>query len=303
MLDLIGALDMSDIDAVRTNSALMRQARQGEMTDEWRQGVSIELLEAPGPAGAPLPVYVVTPDGPAPEGGRGCLVFIHGGAFVLGDAEMSLPNCARYAREAGIVVVDVEYRLAPEHPYPAGFEDSYAALLWTVAEASRLGVDPARIGVGGQSAGGALAAAVSIAAVERGGPTLAYQLLIYPVIDNEVGTWSVQEFDSGVPIWDGRATKAMWEAYLTGWEGDVPGTASPARAADLSGQPPTFVLTCEYDPLRDEGLAYAKRLMEARVPVELHQFPGTFHGFDFAPTKVAQRAAGLASSALALALG
>ena len=303
LLELLPALDLVDIPAVRELMVAAREARGG-LPEGWSDGVTIVQREAPGPAGAPpVPVHVVTPDGPAPAGGRGCLVYIHGGAFVLGDAESTLPTCARFARDAGIVVVDVEYRLAPEYPYPAGFEDCYAAFEWTVAAATDMGVDRGRIGVGGASAGGNLAAAVSIGAAERGGPALAYQLLLYPVIDNEVSSWSVQEFHAGVPLWTGSATHQMWPLYLGGWEGEVPATAAPARAKDLAGQPPAFVLTCQYDPLRDEGLAYAQRLLEARVPVELHLFPGTFHGYDLAPTTVTARTLDLASAALASALG
>lgn len=304
VLDFLPALDLADVHAVRAQMDAMREARGVSLPEGWADGVSIALHEAPGPAGAPpVPVHVVTPDGPVPAGGRGCLVYIHGGAFVLGDAESTLPTCARFAREAGIVVVDVEYRLAPEFPYPAGFEDCYAALVWTAAQVSALGVDLRRVGVGGASAGGNLAAAVSLAAAERGGPALAYQLLLYPVIDNEVSSWSVKEFHSGVPLWTGHATHQMWPLYLGDWEGEVPPTAAPARARDLVGQPPAFVLTCQYDPLRDEGLAYAQRLLEARVPVELHLFPGTFHGYDLAPTRVTGATLQLASAALSAALG
>jgi acetyl esterase/lipase len=222
------------------------------------------------------------------------MVHFHGGAFVAGDLDISAGICGRMADVAGIVVVDVDYRLAPEHRFPVGFEDCYSALLWTAANADRLGIDPTRLAVGGESAGGALAAAIAIAARDRNGPRLAYQQLIYPVTDDTLTTASIRELHDA-PLWNGASCGPMWEHYLGPREqrGDVSPYAAPARAVaterGLAGLPPAYLLACEFDPLRDEGIAYAAALLAAGVSVELHVVPGTFHGFDGFPTQVSKR--------------
>ncbi len=226
----------------------------------------------------PLRVYApITRDrGPAPA-----LVFFHGGAFVLGDRYTEELRCLRYAAEAGCVVVSVDYRLAPEHPFPAGVDDCYAGLEWTVAHAAELGIDPGRVGVGGSSAGGALTAAVALMARDRGGPALAVQILNYPVIDDRMQSASMRAFHS-TPMWTSGSNADMWEHYLgdPSERGEVSAYAAPGRATDLRGLPAAYVLTAELDPLRDEGIAYATRLMEAGVPTELHTVAGACHGFD-----------------------
>jgi acetyl esterase len=230
--------------------------------------------------GSEIPVRVYTPveagDGAAPA-----LVFFHGGAFVLGDRYTEELRCLRYAAEAGCVVVSVDYRLAPEHPFPAAVDDCYAGLEWTVSHAPELGVDPARIGGGGSSAGGALAAAVALMARDRGGPSLVVQILNYPVIDDRMRTASMRSFDT-TPMWTSGATADMWQYYLGDPDrrGDVSVYAAPVRATDLSGLPPAYVLTAELDPLRDEGIEYAAGLMQAGVSTELHTVAGACHGFD-----------------------
>jgi acetyl esterase/lipase len=226
--------------------------------------------------------------GPAPA-----LVFFHGGAFVLGDLYTEELRCLRYAAEARCVVVSVDYRLAPEDPFPAAPDDCYAGLVWTVGHAGDLGIDPARVGVGGSSAGGALAAATALMARDRGGPVLAFQLLNYPVIDDRLDTPSMHAFDA-TPLWTSGASADMWVYYLgePQGRGEVSPYAAPGRAPDLSGLPPAYVLTAELDPLRDEGIDYARRLMAVGVPTELHTVAGACHGFDIiaADTTLGRRA-------------
>lgn len=219
------------------------------------------------------------------------LLFFHGGAFVAGTLETEDARCREYVRRAGIVVLSVDYRLAPEHPYPAGFDDCYDSLVWLSRSAHHLGVDPARIAVGGSSAGGALAAAVALAARDRGHADIALQLLLYPVIDDRLATWSMSQFVA-TPGWNRPNSVHMWRHYLRAHDGEVPPYAAPARATDLSGLPPAYVMTADRDPLRDEGIDYAVRLVAADVTTEIHNFPGAFHGFDSAApsARLSQRA-------------
>ena len=210
------------------------------------------------------------------------LLFFHGGAFVAGDLETEDARCREYVQRTGVVVLSVDYRLAPEHPYPAAFNDCYSSLLWLSANAERLGVDPARIAVGGSSAGGALAAAVALAARDRGEVDLVLQMLLYPVIDDRMATWSMSR-SIATPGWNRPNSVHMWRHYLGPlYGGNVPSYAAPGRAADLSGLPPAYIMTADRDPLRDEGIDYALRLVASDVITEVHNFPGAFHGFDAA---------------------
>jgi acetyl esterase/lipase len=217
------------------------------------------------------------------------LVYFHGGGFIAGDLDTEDSRCVHLARDAGCVVVSVEYRLAPEHRFPAPVDDCYAALVWTTSMATDLGLDPARIGVGGGSAGGALAAAVALMARDRGSPPVAFQMLLNPVLDDRIQTASMRFV--GTPLIDGSSAARLWDFYLGADRADVSPYAAPARAADLRGLPPTYVMTAELDPLRDEGIEYATRLLDAGVSVELHQFGGTFHAFDLLPSAISCRAA------------
>jgi acetyl esterase/lipase len=228
-------------------------------------------------AGVPVRVYAPEgQDGPLPG-----LFYIHGGGFVMGNVEMFDGDATRIAAEVGAVVVSVEYRLAPEHPFPAGLDDCYTALTWTAASAADLGIDPDRLAVGGESAGGGLAAAVTLLARDRGGPALCFQYLGIPELDDRLDTPSMRAYVD-TPLWHRPAAEFSWDSYLggtgvRGTEGVSP-YAAPARAEDLSGLPPTYVTTCQFDPLRDEGIDYAQRLAQAGVPTELVLYPGTFHG-------------------------
>jgi acetyl esterase len=200
-------------------------------------------------------------------------------------------DCLRIAAQIEAVVVSVEYRLAPEHRFPSGVEDCYTALTWVAEHADELGIDRERLGVGGESAGGGLAAAVALMARDRGGPALCFQWLGIPEIDDRLNTPSAVAFVD-TPQWDRRAAEISWNHYLGP---GVPGTdgvspyAAPARATDLSGLPPAFVTACEFDPLRDEGLTYALRLIQAGVPTEVVHYPGTFHGAHLIKSVVSDR--------------
>lgn len=215
-----------------------------------------------------------------PRGATGDLpgiVYIHGGGFCIGSVDLEHAGAVLVANAVQAVVVNVEYRLAPEHPYPAGLEDCYTGLKYL---ASLDGVDPSRVAVHGQSAGGGLAAATALLARDRGGPAVAFQSLGIPELDDRLETPSMTAYVD-TPMWSRVQAIKSWEYYLGGQPADA--YAAPARMEDLSGLPPAYVATCELDPLRDEGIIYAMRMLAAGVSVELHTFPGTFHGAQLVP--------------------
>jgi acetyl esterase len=238
-------------------------------------GVSIQDRLVPASDGHDIPVRVYAPaerDGPLPG-----LLYIHGGGFVLGSVDTEHAGAVLMAREVGAVVVSVDYRLAPEHPFPAGLDDCYDTLTWMRDSADQLEVDLDRLAVFGNSAGGGLAAAVALLARDRGGPSLCFQYLGIPELDDRLETVSMQTFVD-TPMWNRPNAVLSWQHYLGDDPGQVSPYAAPARATDVSGLPPTYISTMEFDPLRDEGLIYGLRLLQAGVTVELHQYPGTFHG-------------------------
>lgn len=278
--DVFPRFDVSDAVSVRVTLDAMSQAA-ADMGIPRPSDPNIEEIERmiPGPAGAPdVRVRIYMPKDRT-EAGPGFVNF-HGGGFIQGDLESEHARCLAMTGQGGAVSVGVDYRLAPEHPFPAGVEDCYAALKWVAENAAELKIDPAKIAVGGGSAGGNLSAAVALMARDRGGPAIAFQLLIYPVIDDRCETHSMQN-GAGLYIWDSQNSIDMWNHYIGTDRSNVSPYASPARATDLSGLPPAYVMTAEHDPLRDEALIYAMRLMQAGVQVELHNYPGTVHGFDF----------------------
>jgi acetyl esterase len=206
------------------------------------------------------------------------LLYLHGGGFVVGNVASEQDNAATLASTLDIVVASVEYRLAPEHPYPAGLHDCVAALQWLSEHADEIGVDPARIGVYGSSAGGGLAAALALFCRDHGGPALGFQFLAIPVLDDRLETQSMRTFVD-TPEWNRPSAELSWRYYLgSATTGEVSPYAAPARARDLKDLPPAYVSTMEFDPLRDEGILYALALLDAGVSVELHSYPGTFHG-------------------------
>jgi acetyl esterase len=252
--EMEGSLD--DIGAARQMLASFIPSTPPEAEDR------VEWTEVPV-GGATVRVY-------RPKGADGdlpALLHIHGGGFCLGSAEIDHPQSVGLADELQAVVATVDYRLAPENPYPAGLDDCYAAL--------ELLAGPDRLAVQGQSAGGALAAGVALLARDRNGPAIRLQVLEIPVLDDRCDTPSMREHVA-TPMWSRPQAVQAWSYYLAGRPADQ--YAAPARAEDLSGLPPAFVLTCELDPLRDEGIRYAARLLESGVSVELHSYPGTFHG-------------------------
>jgi len=237
----------------------------------------------PGPDGAPDGAIRIYRPKKKSAGLRPGIVELHGGGFLFGDLDMMDPWCEKVCAEIDAVIVSVDYRLAPENPFPAGVEDCYAALCWTAENAGDLGIDPDRIAITGQSAGGGLAAATVLIARDRGGPALCFQLLEIPELDDRLETPSMQTFVD-TPLWNRPNAVWSWRHYLgPDHEGEVSHYAAPARAKDLSGLPPAFVSTMEFDPLRDEGITYALRMMQAGVSVELHSYPGTFHGSNILP--------------------
>ena len=275
-LAMLPDLPFSEVEQVRANMDSLVAAQPA-----YDPPVPVDVRDTtvPGTDGAPdVPVRVYRPAGADTLPG---MLTIHGGGFAIGSIETEHQNALQIAAEIGVVVVNVEYRLAPEHPYPAGLDDCYTALTWMVDHADELGLDPERVGVGGSSAGGGLAAAVALLARDRGGPALCFQYLGIPELDDRLGTPSMTEY-TDTPIWSRPKAEVSWDFYLGGpgvrGTADVSQYAAPARAADLSGLPPAFVVTCEFDPLRDEGLTYAHRLIQAGVGTELHHYPGTFHG-------------------------
>jgi acetyl esterase len=227
-----------------------------------------------GPAGkVPIRIYLPTQTDPLPV-----LVYFHGGGWVLGTLESADAICRRLANATPCAVVAVDYRLAPEHRFPAALDDCYAVTRWVASHADELGLDARRLAVGGDSAGGNLAAAVTQLARARGGPSLAFQLLVYPALQHGADTASMRE-SSDPSLFDRASAAWCWSHYLADEvDGNSP-LASPLRASDLRGLPPALVLTAEYDPLRDEGEQYAERLAAAGVPTETIRFEGIAHGF------------------------
>lgn len=223
------------------------------------------------------------------EGVLPAVYAIHGGGYVLGTYEMEDVRFDQWCPRLGIVGVSVEYRLAPETPYPGPLEDCYTGLAWLFEHADELGVDPARIGISGASAGGGLAAGLALLARDRQELDLAFQLLVYPMIDDRQVTPS-SSWD--VPIWSPANNTFGWRSYLGplyGTDG-IPAYAAATRASELAGLPPAFVCVGTMDGFCDEDIDYAQRLNQAGVPTELHVYPGAPHGFDgFAPTAALSR--------------
>ncbi|MCU1592870.1 MAG: Acetyl esterase/lipase [Frankiales bacterium] len=254
------AQGLDDVAAAREMMALLVPA--GPVPGE-------ERLDIADAETAGVGVRVYRPRTPGPHPG---VLYLHGGGFCLGSVAMEHGGAVQIANAIDAVVVSVEYRLAPEFPYPAGLEDCYAGLQYLAALE---GVDSSRLAVHGQSAGGGLAAATVLLAHDRGGPTARFQSLGIPELDDRLETPSMQAF-VGTPLWSRPQAVRSWQYYLGGKPADH--YAAPARRADLSGLPPAHITTMELDPLRDEGITYAMRLLAAGVSVELHSYPGTFHG-------------------------
>ncbi|WP_433859345.1 alpha/beta hydrolase [Streptomyces kronopolitis] len=245
-------------------------AAQPAYEPESRVLVEDRSIPVPGGPGTTVRLYrPVDRIGPRPA-----LVFPHWGGFVTGDLETPHTVATRIADLVGAVVVSPDYRLAPEDPFPAGLEDCYATLEWTADHATELGIDTDRIGVGGFSCAGALATGLALLSRDRQGPAVCYVYLLFPQLDDRLETVSAQMFVD-TPMLDRPNLVVSWKHYLGGAKASA--YAAPARAENLSSLPPTFVGVCEYDPLRDEGITFAHRLILAGVKTEVAHYPGTFH--------------------------
>jgi acetyl esterase len=283
----------------------------------------VRELEAPGPAG-PIRVRLYRPlDGGLPDGGprplvgglpdggprplvgglpdggpRPLVAYLHGGGWVLGTLDAFDPVCRALANASGALIASIDYRLAPEHPFPAAPDDARAAVRWLAANAAELGADPARIGIAGDSAGGNLATVTARRMRDDGGSPLRFQALIYPVCDSALNTPSYRDSSSGFGL-SAASMKRYWELYLGGADGRQP-DASPLQSDDLAGLPPAFVLTVRDDVLRDEGESYARALEAAGVPVVLRRYDGAVHGFFrwLAKAGIARRAVAETGAAL-----
>lgn len=249
-------------------------ARVSSYAGEPIEVATVEDRFIPGPGGE-LMIRLYRPDR---AGTLPALIYFHGGGWVIGSVETHDHVCRALANDAGCLVASVEYRRAPEHKFPAALEDAYAATEWLLANAGELGVDPARVAIGGDSAGANLATAVCLKARDEGGPRLAFQVLWYPVTDYNFDTPSYLENAEGLQLWR-QDMIWFWNLYLPDPSAADNPLASVLRAPDLSGLPPALIITAEYDPLRDEGESYGARLRDAGVQVELLRYEGMIHGF------------------------
>ncbi|ORW30849.1 esterase [Mycobacterium paraense] len=288
VVPMLPDLDGADPAAMRESlSAMIAQLPTPDLT-----GVDCEDRLIPGGPGDPeVPIRIYRP---AERSGAAAVYSVHGGGFIAGDLETEHAGNVGLARALGVVVVAVDYRLAPETPFPGPLEDVYAGLVWTAGHADELGIDPRRIAIHGVSAGGGLCAALALLARDRQGPHIAFQFLGVPELDDRLATASMTVF-TDTPLWSRPKAVASWDCYLgAGRAGsdEVPIYAAPARATDLSGLPPAYISVMQFDPLRDEGIAYAQGLLAAGVTVELHLFPGTFHGSALIPDAAISRREG-----------
>jgi acetyl esterase len=276
LAELVGAVSFTEMSVESARAVTRHEAAVASSRPPIPLAL-VEEIEVAGAAG-PLRSRHYVPPGPPAAGPPPLLVFFHGGGWVIGDLDTHDDLCRFLAARAGVQVLSVEYRLAPEHPFPAPVEDAHAAYAWAAANAAELGADPARVAVGGDSAGGNLAAVVSMLARDAGGPAPALQLLLYPVTDAHARTASRRLFGEGYLL-----TQADMEFFETHYLPDESARddprASVLRAPDLSGLPPAYVVTAGFDPLRDEGEEYALRMRAAGVPVALRRHPGLVHSF------------------------
>lgn len=238
----------------------------------------VKRVMVPGADGNQIPVLIIQPKGQ--KGPLPCLNYIHGGGFVFCAAPYHYTLAKIYAEQIGCVVVFPDYRLAPKYPYPAASEDCFSVYQWIYENVDLIGVDRNKVIVGGDSAGGDLTAAVTLMARDRGVKMPIYQMLIYPVTDRRMQTKSSFLYRD-TPVWNTAASEKMWAFYLSRLPEEHIEYASPMEAPSLEGLPPAYLEVAEFDSLRDEGLAYGKRLEEAGVEVTYHETYGTPHGFEF----------------------
>ncbi|AUS81370.1 esterase [Actinoalloteichus sp. AHMU CJ021] len=263
-IPLLPRLDVTDVAAARRTYAELAAAKPAADTSR----MVIEDLTVPGDPGVPVRIY-------RPHQAQGVVLWLHGGGWMMGGLDSDQPFASRLAEGSGAVVISVDYRLAPEHPFPAALDDVHTVLTWAAEHAAERGFDADRIAVGGHSAGGNLAAGVALRARDEQGPPIRLQLLNEAALDDRQLTWSQRNF-TDTPWATRDSVGRQWRHYL-GTSVPSPYFA-PARATDLSGLPPAHITAAEFCPNRDEDIDYATRLLRANVPVELHQWPGTFHG-------------------------
>lgn len=273
------------------NLADLRSAERAIVIPVAPNSVELAVTEIAGPDGQALPLHVYRPAASAPRP-LGCIYHVHGGGYIGGSPAQNEFFLRPLAEEMACAIVSVDYRLAPENPHPAPIEDCFAGLAWTFANAKDLGIDSARIGLMGESAGGGLAAALALLARDRGLAKLAFQVLTYPMLDDRTCAADPHPY-AGEYIWTPHNNRFGWSALLGGKQGGkgVSPYAAAARAEALAGLPPTFLSTGALDLFIDENLEYARRLVRAGVPTELHVYPGAFHGFDILPLAAVSRQA------------
>jgi acetyl esterase len=275
-LDRLAAAQMPPIQELTVLQARAQMDLSTQFLGPLPKVARVEDRQIPGPGGS-IRVRVISPRNaelaPLPV-----CVYFHGGGWVLGNIESHEGVCRAVANAAGLIVITADYRLAPEHRFPAAVEDAYAAVVWAAAHAREFGGDPGRIAVGGDSAGGNLAAVCCLMARDRGGPNLASQLLIYPITDYNLHNNSYRAFADGYFLTRGEMAW-YWEQYVPKLDDRWHPHASPCQASDKSGLPPALVITAGCDVLRDEGEHYAAQLQSAGVPVKISRYEGMIHGF------------------------
>jgi acetyl esterase/lipase len=281
-------LDLTKIPAARAKMKKMVDALLASLPAV--EGVATQDHFVPGAEGdAAVRVRVYRPNDQPSQ--LPALYWIHGGGYVMGDVDQDDRLMMQLVKRIGCVAVSVDYRLAPEHPFPTPVEDCYAGLKWLFGHAGELGVEPSRIAIGGASGGGGLCAGLALLARDRGEVRVAFQLLIYPMIDDRNVT-AASHAITDPRMWNREANRLGWKAYL-GREGggaDVSPYAAAARAIDLTNLPPAYIPVGALDLFVDENIEYAQRLIQAGVPTELHVYPGAFHGFDlFAPSAMVSK--------------
>ena len=285
-------------EAARALYLSLRPGAQGPMPDD----VAVTDRSIAGPGGA-LPLRLYRPKAAVPGEALPALVYAHGGGWVFGNLDSHDVLCAQLALQAGIAVVAIDYRLAPDARFPGAFDDVVAGLKWVAANGPTVGIDPARLAIGGDSAGGNLAAAVALWARDNNGPKLKLQLLAYPVTDAVARTDSYRKFDDGYGL-NAATMEWFFDHYVPQKDERADYRVSPMRAKNLGGLPPALVITAGYDPLRDEGRAYAWRLQQEGTLADLVEFGGMLHGFLSSPMLLhgARRGTALCAAALREAL-
>lgn len=302
---MMPSIDLANLPAARATELMLTREMHASPATQLDTTVTIEEVSCPRADGSQLVLrrYAPVARGQVRLAMPG-LVFLHGGSFVTGGLHTEDARCRLFAGQAQLVVVSVDYRLAPEHPYPAGLDDAWLALCWTAEHADRLGIDPTRLAIGGLSAGGALAASLAARAVDQSDLGLRLQMLLYPALDARAHQVADVRY-ADAPGLDARTVQLMWAFYLASATADHGSGqyASPADRPGLAGLPAAYIAVAEIDPLRDEAIRYATRLLADGVSVDLRLWARTFHGFDaFSATRLAKAALADQVAALRAAL-